>query len=507
MTNNPTPQAREAIPYQPALRPEMPVIYGPIEFRDFRDRFIEIDRLLDQGGLEADFIISVSLERSAELDVASADVRQQFVRFTGLALRCNLARSILGLTLRDFAIRAAESSVLQWFLRLGEVDRIKAPSKSNVERFSKWVNEDTMRRFHQKLIDKATTPATAQAPQPLNLPEALDASEAFFDSTCLKATIHFPVDWILLRDATRTLMKATVLIRAQCLKQRMPQEPLAFLSEMNKLAMAMSANRGKPESKKRRKQTLRAMKALQKKVTKHAESHRDLLQARWAETELSEKQAQVIIERINNVLTQLPAAIAQAHERIIGERKVPNGEKILSLYEQEVEVLKRGKAGAEVEFGNKLWLAELKSGLIVDWDLRKEAEADTALVLPSVKRIVEDLKLDLGKVWGDRGLASQENNAQLQKLEIVSGLCPRNPIELKRRLQDEDGFREGMKRRGGIEPRIAIFKRLFVGSPCTAKGFAARKLAVSWAVMAHNLWVLARLKLAQKQEAEKLEAA
>jgi len=39
---------------------------------------------------------------------------------------------------------------------------------------------------------------------------------------------------------------------------------------------------------------------------------------------------------------QLPAAIKQAHERIFGGHPVPNADKILSLYEAEVEVLKRG---------------------------------------------------------------------------------------------------------------------------------------------------------------------
>ncbi|MCC5023100.1 MAG: hypothetical protein J6386_10025 [Candidatus Synoicihabitans palmerolidicus] len=34
---------------------------------------------------------------------------------------------------------------------------------------------------------------------------------------------------------------------------------------------------------------------------------------------------------------QLPAAIKQAHERIIGKRPVPNAEKILSVYEPDVQ--------------------------------------------------------------------------------------------------------------------------------------------------------------------------
>jgi hypothetical protein len=329
----------------------------------------------------------------------------------------------------------------------------------------------------------------------------------FLDSTCLKANIHYPVDWVLLRDATRTLMKATVLIRREGLKQRMPQAPLQFLSDMNKLAMAMSASRRRPDAKKQRKRVLRQMKQLQNKVARHAQTHRELLEKHWLETELTEKQAQAIIDRIDNVLTQLPAAIAQAHERIIGERLVPNAEKILSLYEADVEVLKRGKAGSDVEFGNKLWLGETRAGLIVDFALQAEAEADSALVVPAVKRMHEQMKLGVKQVWGDRGLASGKNEKGLAELHVKSGLCPRDPAELQRRLAEDEDFRPGLKRRGGTEARIAIFKMAFAGNPCRAKGIAARKLAVSWAVLAHNLWVLARLKLAQDRQAAEAAAA
>jgi hypothetical protein len=48
------------------------------------------------------------------------------------------------------------------------------------------------------------------------------------------------IDWVLLRDAARTLVKATVLVRKHGLKHRMPQEPLDFLSDMNILCMKMS---------------------------------------------------------------------------------------------------------------------------------------------------------------------------------------------------------------------------------------------------------------------------
>ena len=40
-----------------------------------------------------------------------------------------------------------------------------------------------------------------------------------------------------------------------------------------------------------------------------------------------------------------------------------------------------------------------------------------------------------------------------------------------------------------------------------AKGYAHRALGVVWSVLAHNLWVLARLETAAEAEAARREAA
>ncbi len=321
----------------------------------------------------------------------------------------------------------------------------------------------------------------------------------FFDSTCLKANIHFPVDWVLLRDATRTLMKATLLIHNSGLKARMPQEPLDFLSEMNTLCMKMSASRRAADSKKRRKKVLREMKALQSRIAGHARAHLEILRTRHDETDLTEGRANVIIQRIQGVLSQLPAAIKQAHERIIGERQIANEDKILSLYDDSVNVIVRGKAGAEVEFCNKLWLSETREGIIIDYKLHDENPSDSTLVVPALHRLVEEQHLPVTQVWGDRGTASKSNTKTLEQMKISDGLCPRNVKELAKRLAEEPGFRGGLKRRAGTEARIGIFKNIFMGRPSLAKGFTHRELAVGWAILTHNLWVSARLAEAEKK--------
>lgn len=57
-------------------------------------------------------------------------------------------------------------------------------------------------------------------------------------------------------------------------------------------------------------------------------------------------QAEQVLARIDGVLAPLPQAVQQDHERIIGERPVANADKLLSLYERDLHVIVRGKAGA-----------------------------------------------------------------------------------------------------------------------------------------------------------------
>ena len=82
--------------------------------------------------------------------------------------------------------------------------------------------------------------------------EALDLEAYFLDTTCVKLHIHFPVDWVLPRDAARTLLKAVMPIRKRGLKARM-EEPAAFLGQMNRLCIKMTHARRTKDAQRVRK--------------------------------------------------------------------------------------------------------------------------------------------------------------------------------------------------------------------------------------------------------------
>jgi hypothetical protein len=311
---------------------------------------------------------------------------------------------------------------------------------------------------------------------------------------------------VLLRDGVRTLMKATRLIRKAGLRGRM-EAPEEFLRRMNRLRIEMSHQARRAGRKKGRKRVLRQMKKLVGVVRAHARRHRQLLDQQWEQTEWTQAQAQQIVRRIDGVLELLPQAQKQAHERIIGERSVANAEKILSLYDPEVRVIVRGKAGAEVEFGNTVLLGENRQGIILDYELfRDGAPADSPLLFRSLLRVFEGTGRQVKAVVTDRGFASASHSRTLKEGGTYDGLCPRQPAELSQRMKAQK-FARLQRRRAQTEARIGILKQNFLGRPMRAKGFEHREMGLTWGVLTHNLWMLARLRKTKKKSVALRKAA
>jgi hypothetical protein len=106
----------------------------------------------------------------------------------------------------------------------------------------------------------------------------------------------------------------------------------------------------------------------------------------------------------------------------------------------------------------------------------------------------------------DRGFDSKATERLLAQEQAFNGICPKDPRELTRRMRQDELFRKTIKRRAQTEARVGVLKNVFLGGTPRAKGFENRRLQVAWAVLSHNLWVLARLPSALDQQAAALAA-
>ena len=482
------------IPFDLALPRALPTIEGNVDYRTLRDQLLQINQMLVLSGLEDQFI-QADLDRWVQGQKrVPAKAQQNRQLHSRRALRGNIARHLLKEDFRGFAARLADSPLLQLFCGISEVDRVKVPAKSALQRYATWWSEAEVRQLCGQLL-----PTGAQEPQKLQLPEAVDLERCFLDTTCVAANIHYPVDWVLLRDATRTLMKAVRLIRDQGLKHRM-EPPESFITRINRLCIEMTHTGAKQDSQRHRKIILRKMDRVVGTVGGHARRYRKLLDEKWNQTEWTRPQAEQVLQRLDQVLEQLPQARKQARERILSGHMVDNQEKILSLYEPDVRVIVRKKAGKAVEFGNTLLLGENPQGLILDWELFKETAPADCQVLPhSVQRMKAVFGAVLKELGADRGFDSQAVQEALKEAGIYNGVCPRSVHQLKERSGSWK-FKKLQHRRGQTEGRVAILKNVFLGQPARSKGYRNRALAVSWAVLTHNLWVMARMTLAARKE-------
>jgi Transposase DDE domain len=508
---NQTPSIAPFLPHQGLLSPHLPEVQGNAEYQERVEMLGFLEDLLRRTPVEAEFLALCMQRFLSEAEAGTTPSLKDLERHQThslLALRTMVLKSLLQETFRGLSLQLAQSPLLRKFCLCDTIAVVKVPSKSELQRYSQWLPHEQMR----EVIDHLTRAAVARTPgagEALGLECVLELDVLLIDSTCLAADIHFPVDWVLLRDAVRTLMKTILWARNHGLKNRM-EAPEAFLSRINALCMEM-AQAGKAfvaDSKNKRKAVLRKMKKVVNAVEGHARAYRKLLDEQWKKTEVSRGRVDAVLRRMDNILGQLPAAKRQAHERIIGERQVPNTEKILSFYEADVHVMVRGKASGEIEFGNSLLICEQSDGFIVDFELRREApKADVKCLEGSIARVEE---LGCGPalaVVADRGFDSKENREFLARHDLFNGLCPRGPKELERRKKEEI-FGACQKRRAQTEARVATLKNVFIGERCRGKGFESRQAQVDWAVLTHNLRLLAQMRQREKAaKAKELAAA
>ncbi len=491
------------IAIQCLLRPALTVVDRCLDYDNFRATIERIDRLLIDSEVESQSV-DLALERGQPMSVKA---RQKRANFALKALRMETLRYLLGgISFRHLSRALGSSDLLADFCRVRHIDGIRGISKSTLERASKFFSEEQLRALHRTLTEVVGDADLAR--QVVGLDKPIDTTICLIDGTCLEVNIHWPTDWVLLKDVAGTLLKAIRLIREKAgLRHRMPIEPEPLARQMNRLCIQMTHSRRRKDSARQRKGILRQMKKLLKRIGEHARSHRELLQACWEQSDYSEKQVQQILTRMERMSELIPVVIKQAHERIIGGRQVKNAEKVLSVYEPDAQVIVRGKAGQEVEFGNTLFLGESVEGYLLDWKLYgSRTPSENEQMQESLQRQNRfNLAEPIAAMCADRRFASQRARRQLAQEGIYDALCPRDPKQLKKRME-EPHFRQLQKRRASTEGRIGVLKNRWQAGRLRSKGFANRSISVAWSVLSHNLWKVAKM-LAQQDELKTKAAA
>jgi IS5 family transposase len=183
-----------------------------------------------------------------------------------------------------------------------------------------------------------------------------------------------------------------------------------------------------------------------------------------------------------------------AQRRILNGEKVPNDEKLFSIFEEHTELLIRGRAGKPIEYGHMVSFQQVKSKFITDYGVFEKRPVDYDLIDAAIRSHEKLFDAPPSVLAADKGYyESMDKIAELEEnIEVVAiGKKGKRNAEQTER-ETSRAFKLGQKFRAGIEGTISFLKRCLLLRRCVNKGFTHYQATIGVTVFAHNLLVLAR---------------
>jgi IS5 family transposase len=369
----------------------------------------------------------------------------------------------------------ADSLVLRQFCRL-YFERV--PDQSTVNRWAKLIQPATLQRLLDHIVHLACQ---------LNLTQG---RKLRIDGTVVETNIHHPTDSTLLNDGVRVLSRALgkakmLLGDAPGLAQEAFQDCTAQARAKMKRIMEVARHKGE-EAAERLKTTYRDLLDLTSTVVVRATQVQQTLT-----TQATAASARVK-ETLDHFIPLVQQVITQTTRRVLQGEKVPASEKIVSLFEPDTAISRKGKPGKPTEFGRCVWLDEVEGGIISRYAVLQGNPDEKAQLPPSLDHHLAQFGHPPEMLTGDRGIYSAANERYAQQQGVAEVVLPKPGRKSAKRLayEQQAWFLAGRNWRAGIEGRISGLKRRHGLSRCRYHGDAGMERWVGLGLIAHDLRIL-----------------
>lgn len=198
-----------------------------------------------------------------------------------------------------------------------------------------------------------------------------------------------------------------------------------------------------------------------------------------------------LVESLERLLPLMQKVYSMTERRELKGEKVPNDEKIFSIYELHTDIIVKGSR--EIQFGHKINLTDSKSKLILDCQVLSGNPSDKSLLQDSVDAIIEKYEHIPKSIATDGGYASKRNQEHVLKKGVVNVVFNKIVGSLKNVTSSKNLATRLKKWRSGIEATISNLKRRFNLFRCNWKGWGHYQAKVLWSVIAYNIRVMTGL--------------
>jgi len=445
---------------------------------EYYARYERISEMLDETPRLLD-LVHRDLKRALEDENRERKRRGGFVYTSEMVLRLVLCQILEGASLRGIVVRVDDSHCLRRFTRLHEGPMM---SHTALCRLRNVIQPETWKLMNEALARKAVGC------------EKITGDDLRLDTTAVETNIHWPTDSSLLWDGYRTLGRLIVETRTIC--PDAVGDGRVHLKRTKQLATKI-ARQAQHKGKKARdlrplyKRLIAAVDGICEWSTQVADSIESKLCGIRVSAFAHDMEA--LVEQLRHFEKLSSRVVWQASERVLHGRQVPNENKLFSIFEEHTELLKRGKAGKDIEFGHMVQIQQTGEKFITDYEVFDTKPVEPTLVLPALQSHKRLFGHFPDSVAADKGYWSGDEFEKIPE-EVATVSIPkkgrRNNVEREREF--DPLFRIAQAFRAGVEGSISFLKRYLRLARCMNKGWSHYASTVGATVLAHNLLVLSR---------------
>lgn len=456
------PHVREIVSSNPCL---------PFEIRtenqtvlEYQERFSKIDRLLNQNPRIL-IIFHQNIKSLGSEEGRSSEFSSETL------LRCLIIRILEGLSLRETCIRLSHDLFLKHFAKIGFGD---PPDFRLLHIIEKHLPSSVWEEINACFFEYSRAH------------QFITSEKVRIDTTVTETHIHYPSDSHLLWDSFRVITRH--------IRRCKNRNPLVDINcrfhnkKVKKLYTYISRHAGNKSKRERQK-----IKTFYVKLMEQVGRVTDL--AKRIEVHNPGLYTDIDFVKMCHFRRIAEKVLHQTRQRIIEEVTVPATKKIYSIFEEHTELIKRGKAGKDIEFGHMVTLAQSKEKFITFYDCLEVREADKY----KIDKLLKDHKEKFGSL--PKGLAADKGfyesmekvNALGEDIATVSIAKKGRRTVLETRREHGRAFMALQKFRAGCEGSISVLKRAFCMHRCLLRSFKNFAARIGHIVFCHNLRLVADL--------------
>jgi transposase, IS5 family len=387
-----------------------------------------------------------------------------------IVVRMLLLKHMRGWSFADLSREVRANLVYREFTGIGAG---KVPDDKTMGRLARQLGSEAIGKLHRRTVEIALSK------------EVIEGRKMRVDTTVVETNIHYPTDSTLMGDGVRVLIRVMKRVAGQIGEAGAKFRDRSRSVKRRILEIAYAARnkneKGQAKMKAAYTRLLEATGRVVGQAQKFSAAIAGKVKGAGAKAlRKAQRQLDEMIPRVRQVMKQARARVMEGNTR--------SENKMVSVFEPDTEVIRKGKASKPTEFGKMVSIQEAENQIVIHCEVFSQRAADSDLLIPAIEKHKELLGRVPDMAAADAGFFSAASETAAKEMGVKRVAVPSRSTKSAKRKEQQKArwFKSAQKWRTGCEGRISVLKRRHGLNRSRYKGTQGMKRWVGLGVIADN---------------------